>query len=89
MGVFQRKLKDSIKWRFQGYYKEIKKRIEAVFRADGATEDTRARAHAFFAALNGVLISFRNYPGRNPEAVQRHMQALGRCIARRFSSANG
>lgn len=60
-------------------------RIEAIFRAGGATESPRALAHAFFASLNGVLISFRNYPGRDTEAVRTHMQALGKRIAQRFS----
>ena len=60
-------------------------RLESIFKAIGATENTRALAHAFFAALNGVLISFRNYPGRDPKAVRSHMQALGGLIARRFS----
>lgn len=60
-------------------------KIEAIFVADGARENTRALAHAFFAALNGILISFRDYPGRDREAVLVHMQALGRLIAERFS----
>ncbi|MBI9082803.1 MAG: TetR/AcrR family transcriptional regulator [Desulfobacterales bacterium] len=59
-------------------------KIEAIFVADGATENTRALAHAFFAALNGILISFRDYPGRDREAVLSHMQSLGRLIAKRF-----
>ena len=63
-------------------------RIEAIFRAGGATEDSRALAHAFFAALNGVLISFRNYPGRNPDAVQSHMLALGKRVAKAFAPAS-
>jgi len=33
----------------------------------------RLLSHAFFAALNGVLITFRNYPGRNREEVVRHI----------------
>lgn len=60
-------------------------RIEAIFVADGATENSRAMAHAFFAALNGILISFRDYPGRDRKEVLVHMQALGKLIAERFS----
>ena len=60
-------------------------RIEAVFVARQVPEAPRPLAHAFFAALNGVLISFRDYPGRDQAPVHAHMQMLGRLIARRFS----
>ncbi len=46
----------------------------------------RPLSHAFFAALNGVLITFRNYPGRSPKAVRRHMLNIAQVIARSFSS---
>jgi AcrR family transcriptional regulator len=46
----------------------------------------RPLSHAFFAALNGVLITFRNYPGRSPKAVRRHMLNIAEVIARSFSS---
>jgi hypothetical protein len=44
----------------------------------------RKLSHAFFAAMNGVLISFRNYPGRNRDEVTAHMIELGRIIASQF-----
>ncbi|MFO7839648.1 MAG: TetR/AcrR family transcriptional regulator [Desulfosalsimonadaceae bacterium] len=59
-------------------------KIEAVFAAGGEKQNSRALAHAFFAAQNGLLISFRNYPGRDKAEVLRHMQELGRLTARRF-----
>ena len=45
----------------------------------------RQLSHAFFAALNGVLITFRNYPGRSSKAVRQHMLAIARVIAGSFS----
>ena len=60
-------------------------RLEAIFAAGHTTENPRAMARALFAAINGVLISFRNYPGRDRQAVFDHMQFLGKLIARRFS----
>lgn len=42
---------------------------------------TRMHAHALFAALNGILISFRNYPGRDPADVRRHMEKLASLAA--------
>ncbi len=46
--------------------------------------DTRLSSHAFFAALNGILISFRQYPGRSPDDVRRHMDALADLLSARF-----
>ena len=60
-------------------------RLEAIFAAGSTSEDPRAMARALFASVNGVLISFRNYPGRDRQAVFDHMQFLGSLIARRFS----
>lgn len=44
----------------------------------------RFSSHAFFAALNGVLISFRDYPGRKRKEVIVHMLELGNIIAHNF-----
>ncbi len=60
-------------------------RLEAIFTAGNTTENPRAMARALFAAINGVLITFRNYPGRDRQAVFDHMQFLGKLIARRFN----
>lgn len=45
----------------------------------------RLLAHAFFASLNGVLISFRDYPGRKRKEVIAHMLQLGSIIAQNFT----
>lgn len=51
--------------------------FERAFKKAGASGNTRLLAHAFFAGLNGILISFRKYPGRKEEEVHRHMHRLG------------
>jgi AcrR family transcriptional regulator len=48
--------------------------------------EVRLLSHAFFAALNGVLITFRNYPGRNREEVIRHMRRIAGIIANKFKA---
>ncbi|MCF8091663.1 MAG: TetR/AcrR family transcriptional regulator [Desulfotignum sp.] len=45
----------------------------------------RLTAHAFFAALNGILITYRNYPGRDIEDVHKHMKQLVSVMASMFS----
>ena len=47
----------------------------------------RLTAHAFFAALNGILITYRNYPGRDIDDVHKHMNQLASEMAHMFSLA--
>lgn len=64
--------------------------FDRVLPRSGANGGPRLVAHAFFAALNGILISFRKYPGRSPEDVRRHMEALADLLADRFEgNGNG
>jgi AcrR family transcriptional regulator len=58
--------------------------FEAILISDGKEEDTRLLAHNFFAALNGILISFRDYPGRSAGEVRAHMGKLARQTADLF-----
>ena len=55
--------------------------IDRIFAQTGISGSTRLYSHAFFAALNGILISFRKYPGRDPEEVRRHMEKLADVMA--------
>ncbi len=59
-------------------------RLDRFFIKKHTRKQQRFLAHAFFAALNGVLISFRDYPGRKRKEVIAHMLRLGNIIARRF-----
>jgi AcrR family transcriptional regulator len=58
--------------------------FDRMFQKMKKPEPIRLLSHAFFAALNGVLITFRNYPGRTTEAVRQHMLNIARIIARSF-----
>jgi len=59
--------------------------FDRLFRKMKKPEPVRPLSHAFFAALNGVLITFRNYPGRSTKAVRQHMLNIARVIAGSFS----
>lgn len=61
--------------------------FEGCFRHLEGEENPRLLAHAFFASLNGVLITFCNYPGRSPQEIRRHMTRLAGIIARTFKAA--
>ncbi len=60
-------------------------KIELVLKKEGICEDSRLRAHGFFSALNGILISFYNYPGREKEEIKEHMLRLATLMAKVFS----
>jgi AcrR family transcriptional regulator len=59
---------------------------DEMFRKMGVKEPVRPLSHALFAALNGVLITFRNYPGRSTEAVHQHMMKIAHLIAGKFQT---
>ncbi|MCX7635604.1 MAG: TetR/AcrR family transcriptional regulator [Syntrophales bacterium] len=60
--------------------------FDRLFRKEGLPEPVRPLSHALFAALNGVLITFWNYPGRTAAEVRRHMLQVAAHIARRFQT---
>ncbi|TAL36883.1 MAG: TetR/AcrR family transcriptional regulator [Spirochaetes bacterium] len=47
---------------------------------------TRLNSHSYFAALNGILITFRRYPGRSKAELLRHMRQVGKRMAAMASS---
>ncbi len=61
--------------------------FDTAFRKLGVTKNVRLHSHAFFAALNGILITFRNYPGRSKEEVKKHMHRLSFLLADVFKQA--
>lgn len=61
--------------------------FDHLFRRLGVTGNTRMISHTFFAALNGILITFRQHPGRSREEVKEHMDRIGGIIAKLFKHA--
>ena len=59
-------------------------KFDALFRKRNMPEPVRPLSHAFFAALNGVLITFRNYPGRSVKTVHQHMHNIAQVIVSKF-----
>ncbi len=51
--------------------------FESVFRKLGCEKDARILAHTLFSCLSGILIAFRNYPGRTEEERIAHMTRIG------------
>ncbi|MEW6442611.1 MAG: helix-turn-helix domain-containing protein [bacterium] len=60
-------------------------RLEEIVRAAGIRRRTRLVSHALFSALNGVMISYAQYPGRSLEEIRRHTLRLAGIVAGFFS----
>ena len=60
--------------------------LEAAFKKNKVAGNTRYLAHAFFASLNGILVTFNSYPGRMGKEVRQHMKRLTRIVCSHFSS---
>jgi len=60
--------------------------MDKLFIRIKAKGNIRMLSHTYFAAMNGVLITFRNYPGRSKDEVADHMKKLGKIIALKFKS---
>lgn len=50
--------------------------------------NNRLVTHAIYASVTGVVMSFKNYPGRSPEEIKRHIHRLVRIISSVFSTGN-
>lgn len=61
--------------------------FDQLFVKAGARHNIRLISHCFFACLNGILITFRQHPGRNPSQVNEHMNLIGHVMARMFLNA--
>ncbi|WP_027718913.1 TetR/AcrR family transcriptional regulator [Desulfovirgula thermocuniculi] len=60
--------------------------FDRAFLGHGIKENVRLYSHVFFASLNGIMITFRNYPGRKPKEVRHHMHRLASFLAGHFIS---
>lgn len=73
--------------RFNSIERNLLTSFDEAFRKVGAREDVRLLSHLFFAALNGILITFRNYPGRTMEETRKHMHRLAELLADVFTKS--
>jgi AcrR family transcriptional regulator len=54
--------------------------FEGIFIYSGCKKDTRLLSHTLFSSLSGILIAFRNYPGRSEQERIVHMKKIGNVI---------
>ena len=61
-------------------------RIEGIVRQAGLTGETRFISHALFSALNGIMISYAQYPGRSLAEIRGHTLRLAAIVAGCFQT---
>lgn len=59
-------------------------RIAGVIESTGVYSKPRLVAHTLFSALNGIMISYARYPGRNQREIRRHTARLAGVVAEIF-----
>jgi AcrR family transcriptional regulator len=57
--------------------RELLDLFDYVFEKLGKKGNVRLLSHTLFSALSGILIAFRNYPGRTEEERLIHMKRIG------------
>ncbi len=69
--------------------RQLLDRIEGVLGHAKVNGGIRLTAHALFAALNGVMISYARYPGRTDAEIREHTLRLTDIIAGVFTDGQG
>ena len=63
--------------------------IEDFFKTASKNTDAKILAQSFIAALNGILLTAKNYPKKTEEEILAHMKDLSRVIAGMFRKEIG
>jgi AcrR family transcriptional regulator len=58
--------------------------LDRVNQEAGLGERHRLYSHAIYASIVGVVMSFRNYPGRDKAEIRRHVHRLTRLVVDAF-----
>jgi AcrR family transcriptional regulator len=58
--------------------------LDKVNRQAGLGESHRLYSHAIYASIVGVVMTFRNYPGRDKAEIRRHVHRLTRLVTDAF-----
>jgi hypothetical protein len=66
--------------------RELMNRIEGIVKESGLQGETRLVSHALFSSLNGIMISYAQYPGRSLDEIRRHTLRLSRIVAQFFEA---
>lgn len=72
--------------RFNAMQRHFLDLLERVNNQTDLNLNNRLVTHALYASITGAVMAFKNYPGRSPEEIQRHIYRLVRIIASVFTT---
>jgi len=72
--------------RFQALQLALVDKIIAVLAVAGIEDPDRTISHAYIGAIMGVLMTFRNYPGRDINDAPTHIRKLASLIVKIFKA---
>ncbi len=72
--------------RFNAMQRRFLDFLENVTAQSDVGTSNRLVTHAIYASVSGVVMAFRNYPGRSPEEIRRHIYRLVRILSSVFTS---
>lgn len=75
---------DYLLTRFQSLQTAFIDKIIQVFSMAGIEDPDRSLSHAFISSVMGVLMTFRNYPGKDIDNAEEHIHFLVKLIATIF-----
>lgn len=77
-------MEESLLRKFNAVQRSILNKIDTFLLKAGIETDSRMFSHVFYSALNGILMTFRNYPGRSKEEVEKHITNLAELLCKIF-----
>lgn len=66
--------------------KNILDHLDVIFRKMKVKGDVRVHSHTLFAAITGIVVTFRNHPAKNTRQVLMHRQKIARNLAMLFTN---
>ncbi|WP_075980684.1 TetR/AcrR family transcriptional regulator [Bacillus massilinigeriensis] len=73
--------------KFDQHIRNLLEIFDGLFLRAGASQP-RLYSHALFASLNGILITYRHYPGKDERDVEKQIMKLTEVIGTLFSQIN-
>jgi AcrR family transcriptional regulator len=70
--------------KYNAVQRSLLNRIDIAIERAGIHTDNRLFSHVFYASLSGILMSFRNYPGRSRDEIEKHIHRLSSLLCKIF-----
>jgi AcrR family transcriptional regulator len=70
--------------KYNAVQRTILNKIDLVIEKAGIHTDNRLFSHVLYASLNGILMTFRNYPGRSRQEIEKHVNRLSGLLCKIF-----